>query len=345
MGSTKKRGYLRLFVLVVLLIIFGLVLATYKVLSPKIRPVNTQPEKTHSTVQKLEKANLQPSTQITNEDTSIQGTEKSSHCIFLGPVRTTDSTESSNEDYASFSGQYEVLSNSGEALLDTKYGSETSSSFNPRVSEAKWELGKLYTSLPTKEPKVLLTIDDGPGNYTEEILDFLKKYNIKAIFFVSGDTVKGYADVLKREYEEGHEIGTHTYCHRSFYKLEKTSSVEEMKQILISDLDKTEKNIKDIIPEAKIRFLRMPEGYYRDWVGEIAMKYGYVTMNWSVAGDWFDKPDEEIIKMFKSAIKPGAIILLHDGRNRGKRALKILEEIVPYILSQGYSFADPKEFF
>jgi peptidoglycan/xylan/chitin deacetylase (PgdA/CDA1 family) len=49
--------------------------------------------------------------------------------------------------------------------------------------------------------------------------------------------------------------------------------------------------------------------------------------------------------MFKSAIKPGAIILLHDGRNRGKRALKILEEIVPYILSQGYSFADPKEFF
>jgi len=322
------------------------VLATYKdVLLRGIRHAGVQSQETHSAIQEIAKTKLQTSTQITNEASSVQETGESSSGIFLGPVRTTESTESTIESYASSFGQEEVPTNFEEAIVGTKHDSETSYEFPADISGVKWELGKLYTNLPTKEHKVLLTIDDGPGNYTEEILDFLKKYNIKAIFFVSGDTVKGYANVLKRQYEEGHEIGSHTYCHRSFYKLEKTSSLEEMKQTLISDLDKTEENVKDIIPEAKIRFLRMPEGYYTDWVGEIAMKYGYVTMNWSVAGDWFDKPDEEIIKMFKSAIKPGAIILLHNGRNRGKRALKILEEIVPYILSQGYSFADPKEFF
>jgi len=317
------------------------VLATYKdVLLRGIRHAGAQSQETHSAIQEIAKTKPQTSTQITNEDSSVQETGESSLGIFLGPVRATESTESTIEGCASSFEQEGVPTNSEEAIVGTKHDSETSD-----ISGVKWELGKLYTNLPTKEHKVLLTIDDGPGNYTEEILDFLKKYNIKAIFFVSGDTVKGYANVLKRQYEEGHEIGSHTYCHRNFYKLEKTSSLEEMKQTLISDLDKTEKNVKDIIPEAKIRFLRMPDGYYRDWVGEIAMEYGYVTMNWSVGGDWFDKPDEEIIKMFKSAIKPGAIILLHDGRNRGKRALKILEEIVPYILSQGYSFADPKEFF
>jgi len=49
--------------------------------------------------------------------------------------------------------------------------------------------------------------------------------------------------------------------------------------------------------------------------------------------------------MFKSAIRPGTIILLPDGRNRGKRALKILKELLPYVLSKRYTFADPKEFF
>jgi peptidoglycan/xylan/chitin deacetylase (PgdA/CDA1 family) len=323
----KRKGYFKLIVLIFLFVTTVLILATFGIFRlPKGEVVGSKSQ--------LEQSATKTSAQITAKESSAQKTEsqESTLGVLLEQVENIEKKCITKMETSSI-----APSNSTET---NNIASNTKSNSN-----TKWELGKLYTSLPTKEHKVLLTIDDGPGNYTDEILDFLKSYNIKAIFFVSGDTVKRYHETLKREYEEGHEIGSHTYCHRNFYKLEKTSSLEEMKQTLISDLDKTEKNVKDIILEAKIRFLRMPEGYYRDWVGEIAMKYGYVTMNWSVGGDWFDKPDEEIIKMFKSAIKPGAIILLHDGRNRGKRALKILEEIVPYILSQGYSFADPKEFF
>lgn len=255
---------------------------------------------------------------------------------YASDVETT--TEMATSDVVNDSYDLGVLYNLNDkpttAIQTTKF-----------ASSSKWELGKLYTKLPSEEPKLLLTIDDGPGNYIGEILDYLKENNIKAIFFVSGDTVKSYPNIVKRQYEEGHEIGTHTYCHRSYYKLEKTATIDEMKETLEQDLQRTENNVRDIVPEIKIRFLRMPEGYYRDWVGEIAKKYGYVTLNWSAAGDWLEKPDEEVIAFFKSQIRPGTIILLHDGRNRGKRALKILKELVPYALSKGYMFVDPNEFF
>jgi len=289
----------------------------------------------------------------TFDDKTSKQNENQEHSlgILLEQMETKSSTESSESSESSVENSndedmtlYHANINNG-LMQPASLESSTTSTASDNNQVIKFELGRLYTKLPTEENIVLLTIDDGPGNYTGEILDFLKEHNIKAIFFVSGDTVKGYPDILKRQYEEGHEIGTHTFCHMSFYELQKTATIEEMREILISELDKTESNIKEILPEVKIRFLRMPEGYYRDWVGEIAQKYGYITMNWSAGGDWLDEPDERIIEMFKSSIRPGTIILLHDGRNRGKRALKILKELVPCILSKGYTFADPKNIF
>ncbi len=57
---------------------------------------------------------------------------------------------------------------------------------------------------------IYLTFDDGPGQYTEQLLDVLKKYNVKATFFVVNT---GYADLITREYEEGHSIGIHSATH------------------------------------------------------------------------------------------------------------------------------------
>jgi len=326
----KRKGCFKLIVLIFLFVTTVLILATFGIFRlPEGEVVGSK-----SQLEQLEQSVTKTSAQITAKESSVQKTEsqESTLGVLLEQVENVEKKCITKMETSSI-----APSNSTET---NNIASNTKSNSN-----TKWELGKLYTSLPTKEHKVLLTIDDGPGNYTDEILDFLKSYNIKAIFFVSGDTVKKYPETLKRQYEEGHEIGTHTYCHRSFYKLQKTASIDEMKRTLLSDLDKTERNIKDILPEVKIRFLRMPEGYYRDWVGEIAKRYGYVTMNWSTAGDWLEEPDEKVIEMFKSAIRPGTIILLHDGQNRGKRALKILKELVPYVLSKGYTFADPKEFF
>ena len=61
---------------------------------------------------------------------------------------------------------------------------------------------------------VYLTFDDGPGPYTERLLNVLKKYNAKATFFVTDQNLsKGYDNMIKRAYEEGHTIGLHTKSH------------------------------------------------------------------------------------------------------------------------------------
>lgn len=215
-------------------------------------------------------------------------------------------------------------------------------------STVKTEEGKIfYTSLPVEkdEKVILITIDDGPGEYTDELLDVLKELDIKVAFFLNGDTVPSYKDIVKREYEEGHTIGTHTYCHRSYYRLEKTASREQIIETMKSDFIKTENNIKAIIPDIKIRLLRMPEGYYRPWMDPILKEFGYICINWTAGYDWIQEPDEKVLEYYKKALRPGGIYLFHDGRTRGKRAIKLIREFVRYAREQGYRIADPKEFF
>ena len=66
----------------------------------------------------------------------------------------------------------------------------------------------------TNEKLLALTFDDGPDeDFTPQILDILKKYNVKATFYVIGEKVQYNKKIIKRQYEEGHEIGNHTYTH------------------------------------------------------------------------------------------------------------------------------------
>ena len=87
--------------------------------------------------------------------------------------------------------------------------------------------GEVVWEVPTEEKVVALTFDDGPDpDNTGQILDLLKMYEAKATFFLIGEKVKRNPELVRREYEEGHELANHTYHHiflsnRSFGKLEK----------------------------------------------------------------------------------------------------------------------------
>ena len=76
------------------------------------------------------------------------------------------------------------------------------------------------TDMPKNEPPsqnekvVYLTFDDGPSALTEEILDVLLKYEVKASFFVVAERKDNYLSLLKREAEEGHTVALHSYSHR-----------------------------------------------------------------------------------------------------------------------------------
>ncbi len=193
-----------------------------------------------------------------------------------------------------------------------------------------------FWKIDTKEKVVFLTFDDGPGKYTEDVLQLLKKYNIKATFFMLGEVVKYYPDIVRKIYESGHTVASHTYYHNNYYKLQKNLPIESCKKKLDEELKMTEEEIKKILPQVKIKYLRMPNGYYKDWVSEIAKKYGYKVINWTFGCDWHNYTEEEMVKRYKEALQPGCIYLFHDGGKNRRKTVNVLHQLIEHCISNGY---------
>ncbi len=197
-----------------------------------------------------------------------------------------------------------------------------------------------FWKIDTKEKVVFLTFDDGPGKYTEDVLELLKKYNIKATFFMLGEVVKYYPKTVRKVYLSGHTIGSHTYYHNNFYKLQKNLSIDGCRKKLDEELKMVEEEIKKIVPQIKIKFLRMPNGYYRDWVADIAKKYGYKIVNWTFGCDWHNYTEQEMIKRYKKTLQPGCIYLFHDGGKNRTKTVSVLKQLIEYCIANGYKFGN-----
>ena len=100
----------------------------------------------------------------------------------------------------------------------------------------------LNEQIQTELPQIAITFDDGPSVCTPALLDGLKERNVKATFFLVGENVETYPDIVKRIYEEGHLIGNHTYHHVEITKL---SDEEAMYEINKTDESQAKEN--DII--------------------------------------------------------------------------------------------------
>ncbi len=100
--------------------------------------------------------------------------------------------------------------------------------------------------------KVYLTFDDGPSSGTDEILDILKEYDVKATFFVVGKTDDISVAAYKRIVEEGHTLGMHSYSHRY-------SQIYASKEAFVDDLDKLQEYLYETTGVWS-RFYRFPGG-------------------------------------------------------------------------------------
>ena len=186
---------------------------------------------------------------------------------------------------------------------------------------------------------VYLTFDDGPGSYTNQILDILNKYQIKATFFV---TLAGADSVLKREYDEGHTIGLHTATHN--YK-QMYASIDAY----FDDLNRVSNRVKNITGK-EVKFIRFPGGTSNhvsavgmsNIVREVDAK-GYTYFDWNVcvedAGACAYKKDKRscVISYFKTYLRPNRenIVLLHDIKSYTASAL---EDMIIYAKERGYTF-------
>lgn len=194
----------------------------------------------------------------------------------------------------------------------------------------------LYKFVSTPEKKIALTFDDGPHpTQTKEILDILKKYDVKATFFVVGINAENNPDILKLTKEQGHEIGNHTYSHNNI----KTQN----KKTLTNELNDTRNIIFDICGYNTTLF-RSPGGVVTPVVREISRKSNYKIILWNVdTRDWAHNSTENIVKNVLSNTNNGSIILFHDYIYKNSPTPEALEIIIPSLLKKGYTFCTVSE--
>ncbi len=193
-----------------------------------------------------------------------------------------------------------------------------------------------YRRFESCEKKICLTFDDGPDKRnTPEILDVLSEYGVKATFFVIGSNAEGNLPLLRRELEEGHEIGNHTYSHPHLKGI--------TEEALRGEILKTE-NILFRLEEYRPRLFRPPEGVYSGTVAKTLEELDYLPILWTVdTQDWRHLSAQKIADTVLRNTKPGSIILCHDyisGKGHTAEALKIF---LPELKKQGYTFVTVSE--
>jgi len=192
--------------------------------------------------------------------------------------------------------------------------------------------GGFFTQGDAKKPFFALTFDDGPGYITPDLLKLLEKYEVKASFFMLGSAVAAYSQKAVAVARAGHLVGNHTYSHKNYFVLDKSPDKEK---ILEAELLKAQAEIEKISGTRPV-FLRMPNGYHRAWVSRVAAKSGYALVNWTYGSDWHKIPEEEMAEGYIKNLKPGAVLLLHDGGGKAKeKNLRIVERLLTEARKRG----------
>ena len=191
-----------------------------------------------------------------------------------------------------------------------------------------------FFKIKTKNKFLALTFDDGPNPLTTlEILEILKKYNLKATFFQIGKNIQKHPQITGRIFKEGHIIGNHLFNHSffvsfSFPKLEK-------------DLIKTQDLIFQIIKK-RPKFFRPPYFFVSPAILKIVKKQNLILIG-STAFSIFE-PDQPpaslmVFEILKK-ISPGAISTFHEGcdtkMGNYRQTIKAVSKIIPKILEKGY---------
>lgn len=166
-------------------------------------------------------------------------------------------------------------------------------------------------------PVVALTFDDGPSEHTQLILDALEEVGGRATFFVLGENVKNYPEVLVAAAKLGNEIGNHTYSHKSLAGTTETTIAKQ-----IGDTASIIYDTIGIIPT----LLRPPYGA----IDEVLQGFvDYPLILWSIdTEDWKYHDSERLVEYTLSKVEDGSIVLMHDSlETTAEGAVELIKEL------------------
>ncbi|CAD0006497.1 polysaccharide deacetylase family protein [Flavobacterium chungangense] len=184
-----------------------------------------------------------------------------------------------------------------------------------------------------KEKKIALTFDDGPGIYTLEILDLLKKYNVKATFFCIGKNIEIYPEIVKQIIDEGHLIGNHSYGHSPFFDFYNAKKI-------IGEIQKTDILLEKLTSK-KINFFRPPYGVTTPSIRRALKITGHKVIGWNIRSlDGGTKNKKLIFNRIIKRVSPGGIVLLHD---TASHSVLVLEQFLQFLQQNNYKVISTEE--
>lgn len=179
-----------------------------------------------------------------------------------------------------------------------------------------------------KDQKVCsISFDAAWGNEdTQELIDILAQYDVKATFFVVGDWVDKYPESVKALSDAGHEVMNHSATHAHYNQLSSDQ--------IVADVNACNDKV-EAITGVRPTLIRCPYGEYDDHVISAIRSIGMEPIQWDVDSlDWKEIPASEITQRVTSKVQPGSIVLFH---NAALHTPEALPSILENLISQGYT--------
>lgn len=180
-----------------------------------------------------------------------------------------------------------------------------------------------------QRPMIALTFDDGPGEYTEELINCLVENNAKATFFMLGQNVEAYPEIAKKLSDAGMELGNHSYSHPDLVTIGAEAAAQQ-----ISNTDAALKAATGF--EATV--MRPPGGSFNDSV-KAAINHPLII--WSIdTRDWATKSEDQTYQVVMDNAQDGSVVLMHDIH---EWSVKAAIRMIPDLIAKGFKLVTVSE--
>ena len=235
-----------------------------------------------------------------------------------------------------WTGSLHVYEKGEDGVITTRVGKVSGKTVTEQTKNPVDSGYHIYTCDPGEDKVIALTFDDGPWpDTTDAILDVLEENGAKATFFTIGNQISSYPEQVKREHALGCQVATHTWDHADGsgqgVNITYMSSEEQ-----IQEVQKGYQAIAEVLGEEPSHVLRAPGGnYYGDTITTLE-RYVDAEVGWDLDTEDWRLPGADAISERIMSVKPGQVILMHDGGGDRNQTVEAVRRAVPELVAQGY---------
>lgn len=190
----------------------------------------------------------------------------------------------------------------------------------------------MVTHFATEAKEVWLTIDDGPTPDTPALLSLFERLDVKVTFFVKGELAEAHSDLVDAMLRAGHTVANHSHSHPS------ATFWCTLPGQIAAEIDRCNAVLGSRAPE---RWFRAPVGMKNPFVHPALSRRQMRLIGWTVRGfDAVMTDEAQISGRIVRELRPGAIVVLHQGR---EHSAEVLERVIRDVRSNGYAFVVPAD--